>query len=342
METIKKKILSVSVAAYNVESTIEEALNPFLKCNHLDALEVLIINDGSKDQTVEKVTPYIDKWPEVFKLIDKENGGWGSTLNVGMKEATGKYFKQLDGDDYYSAEALDGFIEYLEECDADFVYTPFVIFNHQSGALQGVLGEIRAYPFKTTIPLKELYPFYPAMHALCVKTSILQSNDIFITEKCFYTDVEFVLKAIHHGSSMSFYNLPIYYYRLARDGQSMSLSGVRKNYKDHEKMLLNMLEYQKNHVMEDYKEKVFSERLASACEMQYIFFLALVPNEQSKHDLIEFDEKLRSMYPEYYNNIKNGAILFLRKTGFKGYAIVARLQTYRDKRKKINVFEGVE
>ena len=106
------KLLSVSIAAYNVEKTLEEVLEPFCNINNKELLDVMIINDGSKDSTREIALNYEKKYPEVFRLIEKENGGWGSTLNVGFREARGKYFKQLDGDDFFSPENLDDFIEY--------------------------------------------------------------------------------------------------------------------------------------------------------------------------------------------------------------------------------------
>ena len=83
------------------------------------------------------------------------------------------------------------------------------------------------------------------MHTVTVKLDILKNNHVTITEKCFYTDVEFVLKVMGFCKTFSYYELPIYYYRLARNGQSMSIEGVRKNWRNHLKMLSVMLDYEK-------------------------------------------------------------------------------------------------
>ena len=82
---MKNKVLSVSIAAYNVAGTLREALDPFLESGVLDALDIMIVNDGSKDNTVEIATEYVAKYPGTFRLIDKENGGWGSTVNIGIE-----------------------------------------------------------------------------------------------------------------------------------------------------------------------------------------------------------------------------------------------------------------
>ena len=101
------KVLSISIAAYNVAYTLKECLDPFLKSNVLGELDIMVVDDGSSDNTAEIAEEYHALYPDTFRLIKKENGGWGSTVNTGIKEAKGMYFKQLDGDDYYEPEALN-------------------------------------------------------------------------------------------------------------------------------------------------------------------------------------------------------------------------------------------
>lgn len=335
-----EKILTVSIAAFNVENTLNDALIPFTKCKYKDMLEILIISDGSTDNTANIAKQFVDKYPNTFRLIEKENGGWGSTLNKGMELGQGKYFKQLDGDDYFSGDNLDEFLTFLQQTEADMVYSPFVTYEDKSGAILREIGVYDNIPYKVTMPLKEIKNFAPAMHTLTIRMEILKENNIEITEHCFYTDVEFVLKCCNYCNNVTFFDLPIYYYRLARSGQSMSIGGVRKHYEDHLKMLKKMLDYELQEVKRQEIIDIFHIRLNSACEMQYIFFLALQCNAKQRLQLRLFDKDLKDNYPYYYNLISNGAVQFLRKTNFHGYKIVGHLQTLRDKRKKINIFEG--
>ena len=78
-----KKILSIAIAAYNVEKTIEETLEPFLKCRELDKMEVIIVNDGSKDKTPFVVKKYIDQFPNTFVLINKKKD-FGCIIIISM------------------------------------------------------------------------------------------------------------------------------------------------------------------------------------------------------------------------------------------------------------------
>lgn len=336
-----KKILTVSIAAYNVQSTLKEALEPFVRCKYKNELEVLIINDGSSDETASIAAEYAQKYPETFNVINKKNGGWGSTLNKGIEIGMGKYFKQLDGDDYFSSENLDSFMEFLNHTDADMVYSPFITFTDVNGAILRVVGDYgTALPAKRLMRFGEIRGFQPAMHTLCIKMDILKNNHIHITEHCFYTDVEFVLKCCNFCKTLILFDLPIYYYRLARSGQSMSVAGVRKHYKDHLKMLETMLNYEQNEVSDKKVQEVFYNRLKNACEFMYIFFFALERTGEQRKELIAFDHMLQEKFPKYYNAIGNGAVKFLRKSHFHCYRLIGAIQTFRDKKKKINIYEG--
>lgn len=118
------KLITVSIAAYNVEAYLEKCLNSLL-IPDLQRLEVLIQNDGSKDSTPRIAEEFEKKYPGVFRLVNKENGGYGSTINNSLSMAEGKYFKQLDGDDWYDTENFAAFVDALEKVDADCVYSPY-------------------------------------------------------------------------------------------------------------------------------------------------------------------------------------------------------------------------
>ncbi len=339
-----EKILSVSIAAYNVSATLEEALEPFTDESIRDLLDVMIVDDGSKDNTAEIARAYEQKYPNTFRLISKENGGWGSTLNTGMRNAKGKYFKQLDGDDYYSPDNLADFLRFLSETDADFIQSPFVSFEDETGALLrewGLYeGDYRFFPYEVTVNISDCIGLVPAMHSTAVKTDLLTDNNIQILEHCFYTDVEFVLKAFNVCKTVAFYEKPIYWYRLGRNGQSMSQMGVRKHYKDHQKMLMTMLDYYYNEVSEEHVKRVFAQRLDGVCNMQYIFYFALECTKAQKKELKEFDRLLLEKAPEFYHRVNGKQVMLLRKTNFFGYKIVAYQKMRKDKRLKRNIFEG--
>ena len=90
-----------------------------------ELLEVLIVDDGSKDNTAEIGLKYEKKYPSIFKLIKKENGGHGSAINVGIEKATGKYLRPIDADDWVDSNALDYCLERMKNVNVDMILTNF-------------------------------------------------------------------------------------------------------------------------------------------------------------------------------------------------------------------------
>ena len=125
------KTLSVVIPSYNVEKYLPEILPTFLSPEVLDDIEVLIVNDGSKDNTSKVGKEFQDKYPNTVRIIDKENGGHGSTINRGIEEAVGKYFKVVDGDDWVDTDVFIKYVNALKTLEADAVMTPFNRVNLQ-------------------------------------------------------------------------------------------------------------------------------------------------------------------------------------------------------------------
>lgn len=340
-----EKVLSVSIAAYNIAATLREVVEPFLMEDVLDRVEVMIVDDGSKDDTAKIATEYQEKYPNTFRLISKPNGGWGSTLNTGMRAATGKYFKQLDGDDFFSYENLSDFLDYLEASDSDIVHSPFVTYSDSNGGILNVLNDFSwrdysAFPKRRTLLLSECPGVRPEMHNIAIKAELLKSNDITILEHCFYTDVEFSLKAFTACKTISFYDRPIYYYRLGFGGQSVGVGGIRKHYQDNQKMLMGMLEYYTNDVKEPWAKELVYNRLTAVCDLMYRMYFALKCTKAQKAELIEFDRILREKYPKFYRSVNTRPVSLLRKTKFNGYWFIGHWMMSKDRRLKRNFFEG--
>ena len=128
------KILTIIIPVYNVEQYIRQCLDSvILDEEQMKWLEVIIVNDGTPDQSGIIAHEYESKYPQSIKVIDKENGGHGSAWNVGLKYAKGKYIRFLDSDDWLSN--LSSFIEELRNRDEDLVIThifKYDVRNHSS------------------------------------------------------------------------------------------------------------------------------------------------------------------------------------------------------------------
>ena len=226
VEHIVEKTLSISIAAYNVEEFLKNTLDSLVAPEIMDDIEVLIIDDGSKDNTAAIGKEFVDKYPNSFKVISKPNGGYGSTINAAIDAATGQYFKTLDGDDWYDTENLVRFVKDLKNMSADLILTPFTMVYEGTGEKQ-VISMERKYQEKniTFEQLPEALYSKIKMHSVTYKTSILKENNIRIGEHCFYTDIEYISFPIVYVNDVNFLDYSIYQYRICLEGQSVSDEG---------------------------------------------------------------------------------------------------------------------
>lgn len=233
MSKTLKKVLSVSVAAYNIEQYLAETIDSCLAIpdEYLKKLEVIIVNDGSSDGTLAIAKNYEEKTPNVVRVVDKPNGGHGSTINAALAVAQGKYFRYLDGDDWFERDGLIACLDNLSKTDADVYYSPFIQFYENDGtselinSLEGVAPGIQ--------PIDALVKGgIAAAHSLTYKTSLLRKLHFSLTENCFYVDTEYAFIPLAFAENIYVQFEPLYRYRLGRAGQSMSKEVREKRWRD--------------------------------------------------------------------------------------------------------------
>lgn len=179
------KILTVTIPSYNTEKYIDECLPYLIDERIISDIEILIVSDGSKDNTVSVAQKWADKYPDSIRVIDKENGGHGSTINRGILEATGKYFKVVDGDDWVVTENFVKLVDYLKQVEVDIINNPYLEHNEETTVETPMMNlEIPARNIVEHDQVVEQIKI-PPMHTITYRTSILKDNEIKIDEKCF-------------------------------------------------------------------------------------------------------------------------------------------------------------
>lgn len=319
-----EKILSISIACYNVEKTLRETLEPLTASGVLDALDVMIVDDGSRDKTAEIAMEYQNRFPDTFRLIQQVNGGWGATVNTGIRRARGKYFKQLDGDDYYKPENMRDFIACLTKTDADLVISPYLEYDEATGNVMNTINCNPGCEALKKLELSQVGGFAPFMHSLCIRTELLRKGGVSVTEHCFYTDTEFVLKACNQAHTVLFFDKVIYCYRRASSGQSMSLAGFEKHYMEQFKVIRVLLEYREKQVTRPEIRAMYDQLLYGTCVWQYLIMLYIRPTLKRRSQFMDYDAMLKKLAPDYYERIDLSIVKKLRKYHFFGFGIAAR------------------
>ena len=226
-----EKILTISIAAYNIENYIDKLMESLIDSERMDEIEILVVDDGSKDKTNEIACKYSKKYPETVRVITKENGGHGSTINTGIKNASGKYFKAIDGDDWVESESLKQIIPLLYELDDEMVICDYnKCFSDGRVVVEKFdnIESMKSYSFDD-LTKKVKWMCY---HTIIYKTSILKDNNIRLDEKCFYVDSEYDLFPIPFVNSVFYFGKSLYCYRLGDTEQSVSPESRMKNIKN--------------------------------------------------------------------------------------------------------------
>lgn len=319
------KILSVSIASYNVEAYLEECLESFVNSKVMDDLEILVIDDGSSDSSPQIAQWYVDKFPETFRLIRKENGGHGSTINKAIEIATGKYFKVVDGDDWVNTGNLIKLVEKLKTVDSDIVATNYTWINCETK-----LPEKRQEdPFRDLEYGRE-YQFDDIadrtiidMHAMTVKTELLRKANEKIDEHTFYVDVEYILFPIPYVKTVLFLKEDVYQYRLGMPGQSMSIKKMQKNLKNHLRVLRRINDYcakmkgKTTTGQMNYMNRIVAQTLVS----QIKIFISFPMNAKMKKNIIKLDSYFYHHNRDAYDKVENQAVWLLRRTHYHAYPL---------------------
>ena len=259
-------LLTIVIPSYNSERFIRGCLDSLL-IGLDDKLDIIVVNDGSKDNTSSIAKEYADKY-SFIRVVDKENGGHGSGINKGLELAKGLYFKVLDSDDKLDKDGLVHLLDLIQKHvdegkSADIYVTPYYSVSEEGeklyitslNSLFKKKEEVISYKEFKKIPFNK----YFMLHMFFVKTSILKDNNMKLLEKTFYEDNEMVLFAAIHANTLCFSKEPVYLYTVGREGQSISIDSMDKNYDSQVRVMyrtLEMLPYEKYKAMDKYHARV--------------------------------------------------------------------------------------
>lgn len=328
---MEEKIITVTVPSYNAKDYLDRCLTSFITdCEEINnKIEVLIVNDGSTDETERVASQYVQKHPEMFRLINKENGGHGSGINTGIANANGKYFKIVDADDWVNVKEWKSFVQMLETQDVDVVASDYLCIQDET---YNVLKEKNAASDESVyhsvrIMSKGEITDVIKMHSMTIKTSILQKNKINIDEHCFYVDAEYITYPMPYIETVYYDKRFLYMYRLGRDGQSMDVRSMQKNQKQHRYVMGRMLE--KYLIMpldnKPYHRAYIEKCIAQMVESHYQIYLSLDDVNEAKKGAKKMDQMLKRQCPGVYRAVSKRTIWMIRYSGYTLFGVGSKL-----------------
>lgn len=132
-------LLTIAVPSYNAEAYLERCLTSMADPRFVNRLEVIVVDDGSKDSTPDIARAFIEKWPGIFRLISKPNGGHGSAVNAGIDNASGKYFRIVDADDWVNTDSLADLLDCMEKVSPDLFIDEHIEYHEGDGDRKSVV-----------------------------------------------------------------------------------------------------------------------------------------------------------------------------------------------------------
>lgn len=294
-----EKILSVIVPTYNMEDYLRNGLDSLLISKNLELLEIIVVNDGSSDNSSKIAHEYADNYPNVFVVVDKSNGNYGSCINVGLKIATGKYVKILDADDCFITENFEILVNKLLTISADIVFSDYIKFFTSGKILEYKMD----LPVDRLCKIEDVYKtqaFYNIqLHAITYKTELLKQMNYHQTEGISYTDMEWVLLPVTQVKTVYYINVCVYRYLLGREGQTMDPNVIKKAMPQKMKCFFALLNNLYSVDFTDYMKIYTSMQLLKHAHDIYDFYL--IQNTKRDIALLEdFDAEFKALNPIVY------------------------------------------
>lgn len=294
-----EKLLTLIIPTYNMENYLHQCLDSVIfKDSIFKSLEILVINDGSKDSSLAIAKKYAEKYPDVIKAVDKPNGNYGSCINAGLPIASGKYVKILDSDDSFNTSILPEFLNLLSSIEVDIVFTDFDIVNENGKILDKRRFRVpinRMFNLDDCITNERLI----FMHGITYRTSLLNEMNYRQTEGISYTDTEWAFIPLQKTRSAYYFPHVLYKYLVGREGQTMAGNVIHSRAAHRFKILKNIvLNYKTDEDLNipigirSYRKNFINHQIRS-------LYRSYILHNNDKKGFAELDKFVRSTTPEF-------------------------------------------
>ena len=320
-----RTLLTIAIPVYNTEKYLTRCLESIVNIQQSEKLDIILINDGSPDHSEEIASDFARRYPHCIRYIRKENGGWGSSINLAIEKAAGKYFKILDSDDYYQSKELDDFLSFLASQDADLVLTSMTEI-YSNGQKHFPIPKDRDKSVLTLEKhLEGLQHNYP-LGMTTYRTALLQENKIRVSER-YYADLEFNLIPLVYTQTVAYRSCDLYQYDKTREEASTST----RSYAIHRANFLQVVQGLAQHYAAQHAKapqklcELYKRELITLAQFGYNLYLSptYAFNDIPVHteELRRFDTELFNLLPDIariiYKAKKKGIpyILLWKKLG---------------------------
>lgn len=221
------KLLTFAIPCYNSQDYMEKCIESILPGG--EDIEIIIVDDGSKDRTAEIADAYAAKYPTIIRAIHQENGGHGEAVNTGIRNAAGLYFKVVDSDDWVDAKAYEQILDKLRELIREKNQIDMMLANYvyeKVGAKHKKVMRQSGFPKDCVFTWSDVGHIrkgnYILMHSVMYRTQLLRDCGLELPKHTFYVDNIYVYKPLPYVRSMYYMDVDFYRYFIGREDQSVN------------------------------------------------------------------------------------------------------------------------
>ena len=306
MKTIK--LLSIVVPSYNSQDYLPHCLDTVVLGGQ--EVEVIVVDDGSTDNTAEIAREYCSRFPGIVRLERKENGGHGSAVNRGLEVATGTYFKVVDSDDWLDTTDYMSVLSLLRSIGAiDLLITNYV-YEYSYTGKHKVMRYSNVFPQGKVITWDSMHRFrfdqLMLMHSLFYRTELLRECGLKLPEHTFYVDNLVAYLPLPSVKSLVYLDCSPYHYLIGRPGQSVNTEVMIRQIDQQLKVTRLMIE----------AYDLFKDIECEQLRRYMLFYLSMMVAITVTHIYIAEDKGLSYKADELWD--------FIRQRDEKLYAVLRR------------------
>lgn len=286
--------LSIIVPIYNVEEYLDECLRSLLKLDSIKKKEIILVNDGSEDESYKIAEKYKKKYPEIIKYFKKENGGLSSARNFGLKNSVGEYIFFIDSDDYINYKKFEQIFTNRKKDVDVIVGNAISVYKNRKEKLKRYNFKTKKYNFGMEY-LKEAVKkkfFLIEVWGKIYRRDFLIEHNLFFTEGVLHEDEDFTMRMCYFAKKIEIYDIDFYFYR-QRENSIMTTKNS-KNTRDKLFLLNKLIDFYDN------KKIIEKEWINRLLEIYYF-----IEKEEKIKDIFLYKKLIKRMKI----NIKNIKII---------------------------------
>ncbi len=315
------KYITFTIPSYNSQDYMRHVIDNLVAVG--DDIEVIIVNDGSKDDTGKIADEYEKKYPTIVKAIQKENGGHGSGVMAGLHAAQGLYYKVVDSDDWVETNDVITMIDLIkkhmnENVDIDLYITNYV-YEHASDNSQYSMN------YRKYLPIDKVFTWNDSkrigletvflMHSLMYKTEKLRESGMNLPNHTFYVDDIYAYVPLPFMKNLYYRDLDFYHYFIGRADQSINYGTMCKRYEQQMRVFRIMFESNSLEKLKSFPKHLYQYMWQFLMIIGAVTFMTIVGTKEDKEIrkkvFKDFQKELKAIDKKLFNKLRYRSLLII-------------------------------